>query len=133
MQAVHGDCQSLMCFLRNRTIGHSARLKTCDNGFHTLHFLNRHALFGKFKRHHPANIGILLLTVCRLGILLKQLIISALGRFLQQMNCDRIIEMAVCTTAHLMTSSAFQCQICLQSKRIIGAGMKCIDILLNIL
>ena len=45
-----------MGFLRNGTVGHSARLETSYNGIYAFHFFQRHALLRIIKVHGAADI-----------------------------------------------------------------------------
>ncbi len=84
------------------------------------------------KIQHSPDIGFLFLSVRRFRVLFEHLVIPPLCGFLQQMNCQRIIQMAVCAASHFMAAPAFQRQVCFQPQRVIGTGMKSVHILLNI-
>ena len=49
MEMVHGNSQSLMSFLRNRTVRHGTCLKSFYNILNTLNLVDGNRLLGKLK------------------------------------------------------------------------------------
>ena len=82
MQGVHGDCQSLMRFFGNRTIGHRTCLETGHDTLYTLNFINRNTFFRIIKVHQTTQVLDTCLIINKLRIFLEHLIIAQSRRLL---------------------------------------------------
>ena len=82
MQGVHGDCQSLMRFFGDRTIGHRTCLETGHNTVHTLYFIDWNAFFRIIKVHQTTQVLDACLIINKLRIFLEHLIIAQSCRLL---------------------------------------------------
>ena len=69
----------------------------------------------------------------KICILFEHLIVPTFGRLLQQMDGSRIVQMRIGSASHLVAPLAVKGYIGFKSQRIIGCGMKRIDIILDIL
>ncbi len=131
MEPVHGDRHRLMGFFGNGAIGHSARLKPGDNGFHALHFLQRNAFLRIVEVHQPPQVFDRSLVIHQRRILPEHPIIAPSGGFLEQMDRGRVVKMFFRAAAHLMMSQAVQRQIRFQPERVEGPGVQFIHLFFN--
>ena len=132
-QSVHGDCQRLMCFLRNGTIRHRTGLKPFHNRIHTLNLFDRNAaVLVKFEIDQAAQVDGLAFFIECMTVFFKQIIIAGSGGFLKQMDCARIIKMLFLSCTLLMASYTVKSQIHIQPQRIKCSGMQHIYVICNI-
>ena len=122
-----------MCFLRNRTVRHRSGLKTCHNRIYAFHFLKLHTLLRVLKIHQSTQVRMLFFFIYQTRILFEHLIVPTFGRLLQQMDGSRIVQMRIGSASHLVAPLAVKGYIGFKSQRIIGCGMKRIDIVFDIL
>ena len=123
-----------MRFLRNRTIGHGARLKPLYNRLCTFHLFNGNAsIFIILKIHKAAEIYGLPLFIQSMTVLFENIVVSCSRCLLKQMNGAGIVQMLLLPCPFLMASYTFQSQIHIQSQGIKSRGMKCVHITGNIL
>ena len=79
MELIHGNSQTLMGFLRNRSIGHGTGLKTGHDGLYALYFLQRNSLLRIFEIQKGSELSMIVFTIYQRGILLEQIIVAFSG------------------------------------------------------
>ena len=117
MEMIHGDCQCLMGFLRNRTIGHGTGFESFYDLIHAFYFVDRHTIFRIIKVHQTSQIAALFF-VYHCSILFEHIIASGPGGLLKHMNGLWIVTVFFSTASSFMFSKAVQCQITGQSQRV---------------
>ena len=118
---VHGNRQALMGLLGNGAIGHGARLKAGHDGIHALHLVQGDSsVLRELKVHQGAQMIGLVIPVNLSRILLKCIITSCPGSFLQQMDGKGIIQVFLLARTRLMASHAVQGQVHIQSQGVKG-------------
>ena len=131
MQTVHGNCQCLMGFLRNRTVGHRTCFESFYDRIYALDFFERNALLRIIEVHQAPQIAALL-AVDHCCVLFEHLVVAASCGLLQCMNGARIVAVLLALASRFMTADTVQCQIGRQLQRIECLGMTLIDIFCNV-
>ena len=132
MQSIHGNGQTFMGLLGNRSVGHGSGLKPGHDGIHALYFLNGHALLRIVEVHQSAEITAVIFPVDELCVFLKHLVVAPLCGLLQQMDGLGVVQMLLAAASALMASHALQSQVYVQSQGIKGCGMKLVRLFLDV-
>ena len=132
MNPIHGNSQTFMRFLRDRTIRHSAGFKPRHDRIYALHFFNRNPFFRISEIQKRADLPVIVLPVYQRGILFKQFIISFSRRLLQKMDRPRIVQMLLSGTSLLVQTQTVKRRCCLQPKRIKCRRMKQFHLLFDL-
>ena len=125
MQTVHCDRESLMGFLRDRTIGHSTCLKPCHNRVNTFHFLKRNTFLRIIEVELSSQVDLFSFFIHHLCILFEHIVIAASCGLLEHMDGLRIIEVFLSSALIFVTSHAVKCHITIKSQRIKRLCMEC--------
>ena len=83
---IHGDGQSLMRFLGDRSIGHGATLETLHDTLRRLHLLNRNGITGFEFEHTAQRAHVFALLIDELGEVFEFSEIARTRGLLQVMN-----------------------------------------------
>ena len=111
-QTVHGDSQTFVRFLADRTVAHRAGFETLHDAFDRLDFIDGDRLIDGFDIQQTANGAFMLLIRIHLGgIFLVQLIIAGSAGHLQFIDGFRVEHMVFATGTPLMIAARFQCRI----------------------
>ena len=114
MQMVHCDCKCLMCFLRNRSIGHCTCLESFYDFIHTLDFFDRDCLFRIIKLQKTSECTMAFF-ICQRCILFEKIVASGPRRLLQKMDRLWIVTMFLSLTSHFMCADTVQCKVCIKT------------------
>ena len=92
-QGIHCHGKALMGLLGNGAVAHGPGFEAFYNAFHRLHLVQRHTAVGiGFQIQKPAQRMGDLQIVHHRGVLLEDPIVSRSGRFLQQLDGERIVH-----------------------------------------
>ena len=91
--AVHGDSHTFVCFLRDRTVGHCARLEAVHNACCAFNLIKQDsAVLGEVEVKSASEREVLVLSVESLGILFIKLVIARPSGLLEKMYRERIVK-----------------------------------------
>ena len=122
-----------MCFLGDRTVGHSACFESFDDGVDTLHFIERYRSFGKLKIKQSADIDSVRFTAEHSGILFVQGVVIVSDCRLQGVYGAGIVKMLFFAASAAVLTARKQFGGGLQSQRIESGGMQPIHVVFDIL